>query len=161
MTSSCNNDWSLSGMIPTTKFDTETRRSSGWLPWPLLGTPRLAINISCNDQGSHPGDLSIFSGHDFHWCRIGYQLFWIRFLGSDGIRLKWQTASCVISRNLELIINTDTLLTPHETISMCMGLSRSPDQSEFPQVTLTCSRLDQPFTPQQQPCQKLIWFNLL
>ena len=32
---------------------------SGWLPWSSLGTLKLAFNISSDDQGSHPDDLSI------------------------------------------------------------------------------------------------------
>ena len=37
---------------------TGTKRSSGWLPWSSLGRLKLAFNISSDEQGSHPDDLS-------------------------------------------------------------------------------------------------------
>ena len=43
----------------TAHNSTETERSSGWLPWSSLGTLKLTFNVSSDEQGSHPDDLSV------------------------------------------------------------------------------------------------------
>ena len=47
----------------------------GWLPWSSQGMLNLALNISCDDRGSHPDDFSVllkpkgppFTNRDY-WC---------------------------------------------------------------------------------------------
>ena len=38
---------------------TETKMSSGWLPWSSLETLKLVFNVSSDEQGSHPDDISV------------------------------------------------------------------------------------------------------
>ena len=40
-------------------WHTETERSSGWLPGSSLETLKLVFNVSNDDEGSHPDDLSV------------------------------------------------------------------------------------------------------
>ena len=37
---------------------TETEMSSGWLPWSSLETLKRVFNVSSDEQGSHPDDIS-------------------------------------------------------------------------------------------------------
>ena len=39
-------------------YHTEMERSSEWLPWSSLVTLKLAFNVTGDDQGSQPDDLS-------------------------------------------------------------------------------------------------------
>ena len=42
-------------------------RSSRWMPWSSLGTLKLAFNISSEEQGSHPDNLSVWVCWDKIW----------------------------------------------------------------------------------------------
>ena len=59
----------------------ETIRSSGWLFWSSLGTLKLALNVSSEDQGSHRDGLSVSLYR--HSCLLAVLLSWLFIMTSS------------------------------------------------------------------------------